>query len=298
MKRNNFFQICFLFVLFFIKASHVSSAFGYLHSQEKQSQSFKNLKDLQPSKEKDVERSKKTSFAPPTMFQLFIQAELIVKMVIVSLLLSSIWSWAIIFSKFQRLRLLNQKAEIFEEAFWSGIPLDDLHSKLQNKLQDRLQDKEQDPMVQLFFEAMKEWKRSFSRNSSRSLGSKGIENISGRIDRVMSVIVGREIDSLEKYMGFLSSLASNGMIVGLFGTVLGIMNSFQAIAAQQNTNLAVVAPGIAEALFATAIGLVAAIPSSIAYTKLSSDINRYANRLDAFSNEFSSILSRQFDEAA
>jgi biopolymer transport protein TolQ len=119
-----------------------------------------------------------------------------------------------------------------------------------------------------------------------------------RLDRVMQLCVGREMEDLERYMTFLASLGSNGMIVGLFGTVLGIMSSFEAIAAQQNTNLAVVAPGIAEALFATAIGLVAAIPAAIAYNKISSDLNRYGNRLDAFTNEFSAIISRQLEESA
>jgi biopolymer transport protein TolQ len=121
-----------------------------------------------------------------------------------------------------------------------------------------------------------------------------------RIERVMQLTVGREMDRLERHMGFLASTGSTAPFIGLFGTVLGIMNSFQAIATQQNANLTVaaVAPGIAEALFATAVGLVAAIPAVIAYNKLSSDLNRYANRLDAFSNEFSAIISRQFEEQA
>jgi len=121
-----------------------------------------------------------------------------------------------------------------------------------------------------------------------------------RIERVMQLTSGREMDRLERHMGFLASTGATAPFIGLFGTVLGIMNSFQALATQQNANLTVVAvaPGIAEALFATAVGLVAAIPAVIAYNKLSSDLNRYANRLDAFSNEFSAIISRQFEEQA
>jgi biopolymer transport protein TolQ len=119
-----------------------------------------------------------------------------------------------------------------------------------------------------------------------------------RIDRVMQLSASREMENMERYMTFLASLGSNGMIVGLFGTVLGIMDSFESIASQQSANLAVVAPGIAEALFATAIGLVAAIPAAIAYNKLSSDLNRFANRLDAFANEFIAIISRQLEESA
>ncbi len=118
-----------------------------------------------------------------------------------------------------------------------------------------------------------------------------------RIERVMQVTIGREMDQLERHMGFLASLGANAVIIGLFGTVLGIMNAFENIATMQNTNLAVVAPGISEALFATAIGLIAAIPAAIAYNKLSSDLNRYANRLDAFISEFSSIISRQLEES-
>jgi biopolymer transport protein TolQ len=119
-----------------------------------------------------------------------------------------------------------------------------------------------------------------------------------RIERVMQLTIGREMDRLERHMGFLASTGATAPFIGLFGTVLGIMNSFQAIAAQQNTNLAVVAPGIAEALFATAIGLVAAIPAVIAYNKISSDLGRYANRLDNFASEFSGIISRQLEEEA
>lgn len=218
-----------------------------------------------------------------SMFDLFLQAEPIVKFVMLGLLIASFWSWSIIFFKIVRIRQVNSSADSFEEGFWSGGSLDDLY--------DRIHNQPQDPMTAIFCAAMREWRRSISRGAIRG-------TIGQRIDRVMILTLNREMESMERNMNFLASLGSNGMIVGLFGTVIGIMNSFENIAAQQNTNLAVVAPGIAEALFATAIGLVAAIPAAIAYNKLSSDLNRFANRLDTFCNEFGAIVSRQVEEAA
>jgi biopolymer transport protein TolQ len=223
-----------------------------------------------------------------SMWDLFWGAEPIVKFVMLGLVAASIWSWTIIFYKVYRLQRLNAAADQFEEAFWSGGALDDLY--------DRIHNRPMDPLSAVFCAAMREWRRSISKGFSRSSDMRG--TLEQRLDRVMQLTVSREMESLERNMGFLASLGSNGMIVGLFGTVLGIMNSFESIAAQQNTNLAVVAPGIAEALFATAIGLVAAIPATIAFNKISSDLNRYANRLDAFANEFGAIISRQLEEHA
>lgn len=217
---------------------------------------------------------------------LFMQADILVKSVMIGLILASFWCWAIIFEKVMRMRRLRRQASQFEESFWSGGSLDDLF--------DRTGGRPMDPMSAIFSSAMREWRRSTSRSSSREGDSR--QSLSERIDRVMQITLNRELDQLERYMTFLASVGSTAPFVGLFGTVWGIMNSFTAIAVSKNSTLAVVAPGIAEALFATALGLVAAIPAVIAYNKLSTDINRYAGRLEAFAGEFSAILSRQSEE--
>ena len=217
---------------------------------------------------------------------LFLQADSIVKMVLFLLLLASFWSWAVIFDKALRLRRLRQAASNFEETFWSGGSLDDLY--------DRVGQRPIDPMSAVFGAAMREWRRSAAKGL---LGTAVMRaGLQQRIERVMNVTVGREMDRVERFMSFLATVGSTAPFVGLFGTVWGIMNSFSSIAAAKNTSLAVVAPGIAEALFATALGLVAAIPAVIAYNKLSSDFGRYAGRLEAFATEFGAILSRQLDE--
>jgi len=223
-----------------------------------------------------------------SLWALFWGAAPIIKLVIIALLGASFWCWTIIFHKVVRLRRLHTTAEQFEEAFWSGGALDDLY--------DRINNRPQDPLSAIFCVAMREWRRSTSKGLASSNDSRG--TMQQRIERVMQLTLDREMERLERHMGFLASTGSAATFVGLFGTVLGIMNSFQALATQQNANLTVtaVAPGIAEALFATAVGLVVAIPAMIAYNKLSNDLNRYANRLDAFSTEFSAIISRQFEE--
>ncbi len=217
---------------------------------------------------------------------LFLQADPIVKGVMLLLILASIWCWAIIIEKVRRLRRLKAQADAFEDSFWSGGPLDDLYEEVGKRPQD--------PMSAVFAAGMREWRRSTGRVGLTDTRP-GLQQ---RIERVMSVTVGRELVQVERYMTFLASVGSTAPFIGLFGTVWGIMNSFAAIAGTKSTNLAVVAPGIAEALFATALGLVAAIPAVLAYNKISSDINKYAARLDAFSNEFGAILSRQLEEAA
>jgi len=223
-----------------------------------------------------------------SILDLFWGATPIVKLVMLILLAASFWSWTIIFSKVVKLRRLSSSADHFEDAFWSGGSLDDLY--------DRVHTKASDPMSVIFCAAMREWRRSLSKGIARTGELRS--TLQQRIERVMQVTLSREVEAIEKHMSFLATVGSTGMIIGLFGTVIGIMNSFEAIAAQQNANLAVVAPGIAEALFATAIGLVAAIPAMVAYNKLSAEINRYANRLDMFTGEFTSIISRQLEEAA
>jgi len=215
------------------------------------------------------------------------QADIIVKIVMTMLMLASVWCWAIIFEKTIRMRRLNSRANKFEEAFWSGSSLEDLY--------DRVGRRPLDPMTAIFAAAMREWRRSTERGLSAESNMRA--NLQQRIERVMSVTLGREMERLERYMSFLASVGSTAPFIGLFGTVWGIMNSFQAIAASKNTSLAVVAPGIAEALFATALGLVAAIPAVIAYNKLSTDLGRYANRMEGFAGEFTAILSRQLEGA-
>ena len=222
-----------------------------------------------------------------SIWGLFMQADFIVKAVMIGLVFASFWCWAIIFEKVMRMRRLRRQASQFEESFWSGGSLDDLF--------DRIGSRPVDPMSAVFSSAMREWRRSTSRG-----GKDGDphHSLSERIDRVMQITLNRELEQLERYMTFLASVGSTAPFVGLFGTVWGIMNSFAAIAISKNTSLAVVAPGIAEALFATALGLVAAIPAVVAYNKLSTDINRYAGRLEAFAGEFGTILSRQSEDEA
>ncbi|MGB0672055.1 MAG: protein TolQ, partial [Rhodospirillales bacterium] len=194
--------------------------------------------------------------------------------------------WAIIFEKLLGLRRLNRHAAEFEQSFWSGASLDDLY--------DRMGSSPRDPMSATFSAAMREWRRAMGNNSGGSGGHR--VGLADRIDRVMQITVSREMDRAERYMTFLASTGSTAPFIGLFGTVWGIMNSFQSIAVTQNTSLAVVAPGIAEALFATALGLAAAIPAVVAYNKLSRELDRFAGRLDSFAGEFSAILSRRMEE--
>ena len=221
-----------------------------------------------------------------SIVSLFLQADTIVKAVLLLLLLASFWSWAVIFDKFSKLRRLHRDAERFEESFWSGGSLDQLY--------DHVGERPADPMSAVFAAAMREWRRSVAKGLIESTSMRA--NLKDRVERVMQITLGREMDRLERFMSFLATVGSTAPFVGLFGTVWGIMASFQSIAAVKNTSLAVVAPGIAEALFATALGLVAATPAVVAYNKFSTDFGRYAGRLSAFATEFSAILSRQLDE--
>lgn len=219
---------------------------------------------------------------------LFMKADIVVKSVMGILLLLSVWSWAIIIGKWARLSTVRSQADRFEQTFWSGRSLDDVFTSLQAR-------QDHHPMAQVFVAAMREWKRSFE---SGPVNTGLLPSVKDRINKVMNVTIGRELTRLESSLGFLATVGVNATFIGLFGTVWGIMNSFRQIAASHDTSLAVVAPGIAEALFATAMGLVAAIPASIAYNHLSSSVNRIAARLEGFAEEFSAILSRQLDEKA
>jgi len=222
------------------------------------------------------------------VIDIFMRADGIGRTVILLLLLASFFSWTIIIDKWLRVRRLNRQANGFEELFWSGGSLDDLY--------DRAGERPADPMSAMFGAAMREWRRASAKGAAAAGAVRA--SLQTRIDRVMTVTLGREMDRLERFMTSLASIGSTSPFIGLFGTVWGIMNSFHAIAQSRNTSLAIVAPGIAEALFATALGLVAAIPAVVMYNKLSGDLARYAGRLDAFSNEFGAILSRQLDERA
>lgn len=219
---------------------------------------------------------------------LFMKADIVVKSVMAILLLASFWSWAIILGKWTRLSSVRAQADKFEQLFWSGRSLDDVYATLQTR-------HDHHPMAHVFVSAMREWKRSFE---AGPVTSGLLPSVKDRITKVMNVSIGREITRLESSLGFLATVGVNATFIGLFGTVWGIMNSFRQIAASQDTSLAVVAPGIAEALFATAMGLVAAIPASVAYNHLSASVNRIASRLESFAEEFSAILSRQLDEKA
>jgi biopolymer transport protein TolQ len=219
-----------------------------------------------------------------SLWGLFLQADIVVKLVMLGLLAASVWVWAIVFEKWSSLRRANRDADGFEDRFWSGGSLDDLFEQEGSRPAH--------PMAAVFGAAMAEWRRS-ARVAGADISQSGVRE---RVDRAIGVTVGREMERLERWMIFLASVGSTAPFVGLFGTVWGIMHSFSAIAANHNTNLAVVAPGIAEALFATAIGLVAAIPAVLAYNKISTDLARYAGRLEAFGAEFAAILSRQSEE--
>lgn len=222
--------------------------------------------------------------AGPSFLELFMLADLFTKAIMLLLLLASVWSWAVIIDKSFRLMRLVRKANAFERQFWSGAPLDELHRKLAKRPDH--------PMALMFATAMEEW-----REAPKTTDVSFNRGLVGRIGRVMDLTRDREVESLETNLSWLGTIASTAPFVGLLGTVWGIMNSFQAIAATKNSTLAVVAPGIAEALFATALGLIAAIPALIAYNKLSGSIDSYANRLSSFADEFAVVLSRELDQA-
>lgn len=216
-----------------------------------------------------------------SMLALFMRATFTVKLVILALIASSFWSWAIIIQKVITFRRARREAAVFDEAFWSGNPLDELY--------DSLGPDPAGASERIFAAGMTEWRRSHRQDGGFIPGA------APRIDRSMDVAIAKESEALSGGLGFLATVGSTAPFIGLFGTVWGIMNAFEQIALQQNTNLAVVAPGIAEALMATALGLVAAIPAVVFYNKLSGDSDRIVGSYDAFADEFSTILSRQLD---
>jgi biopolymer transport protein TolQ len=213
---------------------------------------------------------------------LFQAADWVVKGVMLGLLACSIWVWAIVIEKWFLYTRTRQSMDRFEKTFWSGQSLEELYRTVSARPSHS--------MAALFVAAMREWKRSVE-GQPRSFAG-----LQMRIEKVMEVTIQREIARLERHLLVLATIGSAGPFVGLFGTVWGIMTSFRAIAGQQSTSLAVVAPGIAEALFATAVGLIAAIPATIFYNKFVSDVNKQAQRLQGFADEFAAILSRQIDE--
>ncbi len=216
-----------------------------------------------------------------SLWALFARATLTVKLVMIILILASGWSWSIIIQKIINYRKARAEAETFDHAFWSGEPLDRLYEQIGA-----------DPEGQsrrIFASGMTEWRRSHRADGGLIAGAHA------RIDRTMDVAIAKEAEGLQSGLQVLATVGSTAPFIGLFGTVIGIMNSFIEIAQQQNTNLAVVAPGIAEALLATGLGLLAAIPAVIFYNKLSADSDRIVAGYEAFADEFSTILSRQLD---
>ena len=219
-----------------------------------------------------------------SMLALFARATLTVKLVMLIMIGMSIWSWAIVIQKVILFRRSREEADRFDNAFWSGEPLDELYDAIGN-----------DPRTaseRVFVAGMTEWRRSHRQDGALIAGAQS------RIDRAMDVAIGRERETLDSRLSFLATTGATAPFIGLFGTVWGIKHSFEQIAMSQNTSLAVVAPGIAEALMATAVGLVAAIPAVMAYNKLSADCDRIVGGYESFADEFSTILSRQLDQAA
>ncbi|TCO72978.1 protein TolQ [Rhodovulum euryhalinum] len=216
-----------------------------------------------------------------SLLALFARATFTVKIVMLLLILASFWSWAIIIQKSINLRRARAEALGFDEAFWSGEPLDELFDKIGP-----------DPQAapeKIFAAGMMEWRRSHRQDGGLIAGA------AARIDRSMDVAIAKQAEALNSGLSFLATVGSTAPFVGLFGTVWGIKHAFEQIALQQNTNLAVVAPGIAEALLATALGLLAAIPAVVFYNKLSADSDRIVGGYESFADEFSTILSRQLD---
>ena len=221
-----------------------------------------------------------------SLFSLFLRADMIVKSVILILIFSSIYSWTIIVGKLVKIKRLRQLDKEFDEIFWSGNSFEDLYETLNYN--------QNDPKSKLFCSAIEEWKKS-NKNSESLNNPEVLSSLKERMLRSMQVSFNKETEAIEKNLTFLATAGSTAPFIGLFGTVWGIMNSFQSIAIAQNTNLSVVAPGIAEALFATALGLFVAIPAVVAYNKITSDLSKYFVSLETFMDEFTTIFFRQLE---
>jgi len=208
-----------------------------------------------------------------SLIQLFLRADFVVKSVIVILIAASVFSWALIFEKYRLFKRIEKSTNSFEEKFWKSRSAESFYNTLTNK--------DKDPMANVFQSAMIELIKTKSKSSSVQ---------SNRVSRVIEISADKEIKLIEKHFTFLATVGSTAPFIGLFGTVWGIMNSFQSIAISRNTSLAIVAPGIAEALFATALGLLAAVPAVIAYNKFNSDSKKYSARIENFSKRFISII--------
>lgn len=216
-----------------------------------------------------------------SMLALFARATLTVKLVMILLMVMSFWSWAIIIQKHILFRASRAEAAVFDRAFWSGEPLDELFEKIGPQPDG--------PSEKIFSSGMLEWRRSHRQDGGLIAGAQA------RIDRSMDVAISKEAEGLNKGLSFLATVGSTAPFIGLFGTIWGIKHSFEQIAISKNTDLATVAPGIAEALLATGIGLVAAIPAVVFYNKLNSDSEHILGGYEAFADEFATILSRQLD---
>ena len=208
-----------------------------------------------------------------SLIQLFVRADIIVKSVIIILIAASVYSWALIFEKYKLFKKIDKTTTSFEEKFWKSRSAESFFNTLTNR--------EKDPVANIFQTAMNELIKTKSKTSAVQ---------SARVSRILEISADKEIKLIEKHFTFLATVGSTAPFIGLFGTVWGIMNSFQSIAISRNTSLAIVAPGIAEALFATALGLLAAIPAVVAYNKFNSDSKKYSARIENFSKRFLSII--------
>ena len=208
-----------------------------------------------------------------SIIQLFLRADFVVKSVIIILIAASVYSWALIFEKYRLFKRIEKSTSSFEDKFWKSRSAESFYNSFTNK--------EKDPLASIFQSAMNELIKTKSKSSSVQ---------TNRVSRVLEISADNEINSIEKHFIFLATVGSTAPFIGLFGTVWGIMNSFQSIAISRNTSLAIVAPGIAEALFATALGLLAAVPAVIAYNKFNNDSRKYSGRIENFSKRFISII--------
>lgn len=217
-----------------------------------------------------------------SVYDMFAESDIFMKLLILGLIFASIWSWAIIIDKIMTFKRLRVRMKTFEEKFWSGGSLENLYTAYQKNPID--------PLSAIFISAMKEWKRAFSMKRAASS-----INLPERIEKVMHITIDKQMEKLETKMTFLASTGSVSPLLGLFGTIWGVMDSFGSIAATQSTNIAAVAPGIAEALLTTAVGLIAAIPALIAYNKFNNDLDHISAKMETFSDEFTAILTRQIE---